>query len=78
MAGVAFGATTGGARRALGAFYVGEAVKLTIVLALFVVVLKVVRVAPLAMFGGFAATYLMYWIALVCALPVPSGTGRSA
>lgn len=78
MAGLAFGVTAGGAQRALGAFYVGEAVKLAIVVVLFVVVLKLVRVAPLAMFGGFAATYLMYWIALVCALPVPSGTDRSA
>jgi F0F1-type ATP synthase assembly protein I len=78
MAGVAFGGTAGGAQRALGAFYVGEAAKLAIVVVLFVVVLKLMRVAPLAMFGGFAATYLMYWIALVCTLPVPSGTGRSA
>jgi ATP synthase protein I len=78
MAGVAFGGATGGARRALGAFYLGEAVKLAIVAALFVVALKVMRVAPLAMLGAFAATYLTYWIALLSALPVPSSTGRSA
>jgi ATP synthase protein I len=78
MAGVAFAATTGGARRALGAFYLGEAVKLAIVVVLFAVVLKVMTVAPLAMFGGFAATYLMYWIALVSALPAPDGAGGSA
>ena len=78
MAGVAFGGTTGGARRALGAFYLGEAVKLVIVVALFVVALKVMRVAPLAMLGAFAATYLTYWVALVSALAVPGAMRRSA
>jgi ATP synthase protein I len=76
MAGVVFGGiASGGAARALGAFYTGEAVKLTLVVVLFVAVLKLVRVAPLAMFAGFAGTYLVYWIALVGALPV-SGTAR--
>ena len=76
MVGVVFGGiASGGAARALGAFYTGEAVKLALVVALFVAVLKLVRVAPLAMFAGFAATYLVYWIALVGALPV-AGTAR--
>ena len=76
MAGVVFGGiASGGAARALGAFYTGEAVKLTLVVVLFVAVLKLVRVAPLAMFAGFAATYLVYWIALVGALPM-TGTAR--
>jgi hypothetical protein len=43
---------------------------------LFVVVLSVVKVAPLAMFGGFAATFLVYWIALLSALPALSGARR--
>ena len=73
MAGLVFGGTAGGAARALGMFYIGEAVKLLIVVVLFVVVLRVVRVAPLAMFAGFAATFLVYWIALLSALPTLSG-----
>jgi len=43
-----------------------------------VVVLKVVRVAPLAMFAAFAATLLVYWIALLAALPRSGGARRSA
>jgi ATP synthase protein I len=66
------------ARRALGAFYVGEAVKLALVMALFVVVLKVVRVVPLAMFAAFAATWVVYWIALLSALPRLPGARHGA
>ncbi|HYL25915.1 MAG TPA: ATP synthase subunit I [Burkholderiales bacterium] len=79
MAGVAFaGPATASAWRALGAFYVGEAVKLAVVIVLFVVVLKLMKVAPLAMFAAFAATFLVYWIALVAALPAVGGARRGA
>jgi ATP synthase protein I len=78
MARLALGGGAGAdARRALGAFYLGEAVKLAVVTGLLVVVLKVVRVAPLAMFA-FAATLLVYWIALLAALPPSGGARRSA
>ena len=74
MAGLVFGGVAAGnAPRALSAFYVGEAVKLALVAVLFVVVLKWVKVVPLAMFAAFAATLLMYWIALLSALPTASG-----
>jgi len=69
MALLVFGSAAGGARRALATFYAGEALKLVVVVVLFVVVLKVMRVAPLAMFAAFAATFLVYWIALLSALP---------
>jgi len=59
--------------RIVAAFYTGEAVKLAVVVTLFVVVLRTVRVVPLAMLAGFAATYLVYWIALVGALPATGG-----
>jgi ATP synthase protein I len=72
------GASAAGPRRALGAFYLGEAVKLALVMALFVVVLKVMRVAPLAMFAAFAATFLVYWLALLAALPTVGGARRGA
>ena len=51
------------------------AVKLAVVVVLFVVVLRTVRVVPLAMLAGFAATYLVYWIALVGALPAMGTRG---
>jgi len=77
MAGLVFGGS-GGAGQALNRFYLGEVLKLAVVVALFVVVLKVMRVAPLAMFAGFAATFLVYWIALLGALPALSGARRGA
>jgi F0F1-type ATP synthase assembly protein I len=77
MAGLVFGGGAGGAVRALAMFYIGEAVKLLIVVVLFVVVLSVVKVAPLAMFAAFAATVLVYWIALLSALPL-RGARRGA
>jgi len=79
MARLALGGGAGAdARSALGAFYLGEAVKLAVVIGLLVVVLKVVRVAPLAMFAAFAATLLVYWIALLAALPALGGARRGA
>ena len=78
MAGVVFGGAGGGAERAMSRFYLGEALKLVVVVVLFVLVLKMTRVAPLAMFAGFAATFLVYWIALLAALPTVSGARRGA
>jgi ATP synthase protein I len=78
MAALGFGGARADARRALGAFYLGEAVKLAVVMVLFGVVLKGVRVAPLAMFAAFAATLLVYWIALLAALPALGGARRGA
>ena len=67
MAGLGLGGAAQAARqRALSAFYVGEAVKLAVVIVvLFVLVLKWMKVAPLAMLAAFAATFLVYWIALL-------------
>ena len=78
MAGLVFAGAVANAQRIVAAFYVGEAVKLAVVVALFVVVLRTVKVVPLAMLAGFAATYLVYWIALLVALPSLSGTRRGA
>jgi len=72
------GTLAGNAQRALSAFYVGEALKLALVAVLFVIVLKVMRVAPLAMFAAFAATFLVYWIALLSALPSAGGARGGA
>ncbi|HEY6822958.1 MAG TPA: ATP synthase subunit I [Steroidobacteraceae bacterium] len=78
MAGVVFGGSGGAAQRALQRFYLGEGLKLAVVVALFVVVLKVMTVAPLAMFAAFAASFLVYWIALLKALPAVGGATRGA
>jgi ATP synthase protein I len=70
MAALVFGPTeTSRPERVLGRFYLGEAAKVALVIVLFVVVLKSTPVAPLAMFVAFAATYLVYWIALITTLP---------
>jgi ATP synthase protein I len=76
MVALVFAGAAAKAQRIVAAFYTGEAVKLAVVVVLFVVVLRTVRVVPLAMLGGFAATYLVYWIALVGALPGMGGTRR--
>ena len=76
MVALVFAGAAAGAQRIVAAFYTGEAVKLALVVVLFVLVLRTVRVVPLAMLAGFAATYLVYWIALVGALPSMSGTRR--
>lgn len=50
--------------RALGAFFVGEVVKVIVVIALFVAVLKTMKIVPLAMLGGYVATFFVFWVAL--------------
>jgi ATP synthase protein I len=60
MAIVSFARSGGaGAQRVLIALFLGEAVKVAVVIALFVVVLKTMRVVPLAMLGAYMATFLV-------------------
>jgi len=74
MALLSFGSGTGfDAQRAVRAFYVGEAIKVALVVALFVVVLKSMKVSPGAMFAAYVATFFVYWIALANALPPLGG-----
>jgi F0F1-type ATP synthase assembly protein I len=56
------------AERALRAFMGGEALKLIAVIGLFVATFEWVKVAPLAMFAAFVATFIVYWLALAAAL----------
>lgn len=77
MVALVFAGAAANAQRIVAAFYAGEALKLALVVVLFVVVLRTVRVVPLAMLAGFAATYLVYWIALVGALPTMGTPRRS-
>ena len=59
---------------AVRGFYVGEAAKLATVVVLFVVVLRTLKVSPVAMFAAYMATFFVYWVALANALPM---LGRS-
>lgn len=65
------------AHRAMRAFFVGEAVKVALVIVLFVAVLKTMKVVPLAMLGTYIATFFVFWIALANALPPLGGTPRA-
>ena len=70
MALLSFGSRSGAdAHYAMRAFLIGEAVKLGLVVVLFVVVLKVLKVTPAALFAAYVATFFVYWIALASALP---------
>jgi ATP synthase protein I len=65
MALVAFGSRTAtDPYRALRAFFVGEAAKVAVVIVLFVLVLKTMKVVPLAMLGSYIATFFVFWVAL--------------
>ena len=57
---------------AVRGFYVGEAAKLATVVVLFVMVLRTLKVSPLAMFAAYVATFFVYWVALANALPTLS------
>jgi ATP synthase protein I len=58
---------------AVRGFYVGEAVKVAVVVVLFTLVLRTLKVSPLAMFAAYVATFFVYWIALANALPPLGG-----
>ena len=78
MAGFGFTSAAASAPRIVGAFVLGEAVKLTLVAVLLALVLRWVKVAPLAMLAGFAATFPVYWIALLGVLPAIGGSRGGA
>ena len=55
--------------RVLGRFFGGEALKLLVVVALFVAVLRWLHPAPIALLATYGATFLVYWLALGLILP---------
>ena len=76
---IGFAAPAGAAaERVARAFYVGEAAKLAVTVALFVVVFVTMKVSFAALFGAYIATLFVYWIALANALPSLSGTASAA
>jgi ATP synthase protein I len=66
--------TSADAMSAVRGFFIGEAAKLATVIVLFVVVLRTLKVSPLAMFAAYVATFIVYWLALANALPMPGGS----
>ena len=69
----------GGAEKSPGAFlrgvYVGEFFKLILTVGLFIVVIVNVDVAILPLLIGYAATFVVYWAALLKAMPKVSRPG---
>jgi ATP synthase protein I len=63
-------------QHAVRGFYLGEAAKVTVVVVLFTLVLRTMKVSPLAMFVAYMATFLVYWVALLNALPPLAGRSR--
>jgi ATP synthase protein I len=59
-------------------FYVGEALKLAVTVALFVAVFMTMKVSFAALFGTYIATLFVYWIALANALPPLAGNANAA
>jgi len=79
LAAVGFAAPAGAAaERVARAFYVGEALKLTVTVGLFVVVFVTMKVSFAALFGTYIATLFVYWFALANALPPLAGTAGAA
>ena len=79
LAFIGFAAKAGApAERIARAFYVGEATKLAVTVALFVVVFVTMKVSFAALFGTYIATLFVYWIALADALPPLAGTASPA
>ncbi|MGH8495964.1 MAG: ATP synthase subunit I [Gammaproteobacteria bacterium] len=56
-------------RRVLWGVYAGELVKLVMTAVLFVAVIMFLPVAFLPLFIGYLATFFVYWLALLKALP---------
>jgi ATP synthase protein I len=50
--------------RAVRDMFIGEAAKVVVVIVLFIVVFKTVKVVPLAMLGAYVATFFVFWVAL--------------
>ena len=79
MALVGFGKKTAtDPQRAVRAFFAGEMAKVAVVIVLFVVVLKTMKVVPLAMLGAYIATFFVFWVALAKALPSVGASRSSA
>ena len=55
-------------------FYRGEALKVAVTVILFVIALRARRFVPGALFAGYVATFVAYWLALARARGTVSST----
>ncbi len=79
LAFIGFSAPPGAAPETIARkFYVGEALKLAVTVALFVTVFLTMKVSFAALFGAYIGTLFVYWIALANALPPLGGTANAA
>jgi ATP synthase protein I len=79
LAFIAFSSRAGADPQAIARkFYIGEAAKLGLTVALFVLVFVTMKVSFAALFGTYIATLFVYWIALANALPPLAGTANMA
>jgi ATP synthase protein I len=63
MALIAFRRSNGvNALQMLMGLLVGEAAKIALVIALFVVVLNLMKISPVPLFSAYVATFLVYWV----------------
>lgn len=75
---IGFASKAGSAPEAIArSFYVGEATKLGVTVALFVLVFATLKVSFAALFGTYIATLFIYWVALANALPPLGGTANA-
>lgn len=63
-------------QRFVRAFFIGELVKLVVVIALLIVVLRLIKVSPAAMLCAYAASFLVYWAVLAMGLPAAAAMRR--
>jgi ATP synthase protein I len=74
LAFIGFSAPAGAAPETIARkFYIGEATKLAVTVALFVTVFLTMDLSYGALFATYIATLFVYWIALANALPPLSG-----
>ena len=71
MAAIAFGRTPRSALLILVTFFLGELVKLVLMIGLFLAAWHWMHPSPGAMFAAYGATFLVYWVALAGMLRRP-------
>ena len=71
---LAFGRSGGAdAMQIARSFYIGEGLKLVIMIAGFILVLTTLKVSMVALFCAYVATFFVYWAALANVLPPLGG-----
>jgi F0F1-type ATP synthase assembly protein I len=75
MACIAFGGRAPrSAPQILAFFFLGELVKLVLMIGLFIAAWHWMRPSPIAMLAAYGATFLVYWVALAAAVLRASGS----